>query len=68
MKPADSPVADQTELEQRVAYWKKNRVEMGLHEFLGWTQAEAEEWTDTRNIPQSVKNRARKPAAAATAK
>ena len=50
MKKAESPVVDTKEVEARVTFWYKNRVEMGLHEFLCWTREQLAEWNASQKV------------------
>ena len=52
MKKAESPVVDMKEVEERVTFWYKNRVEMGLHEFLGWTREQLDDWNASQKVPR----------------
>lgn len=51
MKKPSSPVVSVEEVEMRISYWYEHKVEMGLHEFLGWTREQLVEWNKTQKIP-----------------
>lgn len=43
----------ESQIERLIDQWHENAIDVELHEYLGWTWKEYQQWVETGNIPET---------------